>query len=288
MSETYNSESGVEIAAPAARANGAVSARVNYEESPPGRELGLAVVCTWTLTVAGGTDAHAKRVLPDGCADIIWFGDCDPVVVGPMTRHALTSIAAGTTLFGIRCRPGWTLPLFGHHADELANQQVSLRDLWPSSAADQLTNEVLRQASLEGKARMIHRAVGSLLDTRRAPDPSVAQAIQWLAENPGAQVQRLAGRLGMSSRHFQRRFVSAVGYGPKLFHRIVRFQRLLAQAEQVHRPRTLAALAAALGYADQAHMTREVVELAGVTPRALLGRTPSALAMSELFKTPLD
>jgi hypothetical protein len=44
-------------------------------------------------------------------------------------------------------------------------------------------------------------------------------------------------------------------------------------------------LAAAAGYLDQAHMTREVRDLAGVTPGVLLSRRTAATAMSEFFKT---
>jgi AraC-like DNA-binding protein len=288
MTGTRNSEPSVEPPPPAALVDRNLGAQVSYQEAPVVPELSRAVVCTWTLTIAG-TDAHVQRVLPDGCADIVWFGESDPVVVGPMTGHSLTSLAPGTSLFGIRFRPGWALPLFGVRADDLADQQVPLHDVWSSSSADQLTEHVRRGPSLAGKPTLTGRSLGSLLEVRRAPDPAVVQAIHWLAEYPGARVQRVAEQLGMSSRQFQRRFVSAVGYGPKLFHRILRFQRLLARAEQVGSQQTaFAALAAALGYADQAHMTREVTQLSGVTPRALLGRTSSALAMSELFKTPLD
>jgi hypothetical protein len=56
--------------------------------------------------------------------------------------------------------------------------------------------------------------------------------------------------------------VAAFGYGPKRLARIQRFQRALALA----RAGTAAGadLAAATGYADQAHLCREVHALAGV------------------------
>jgi methylphosphotriester-DNA--protein-cysteine methyltransferase len=98
-------------------------------------------------------------------------------------------------------------------------------------------------------------------------------------------VEELARSLGVSPRHLQRRFVAAVGYGPKTFQRIARFQRLLALA---HTPRGvrpgLTDLALDAGYADQAHMTREVGELAGRTPARLLGDAASTLILSDLFE----
>jgi AraC-like DNA-binding protein len=75
----------------------------------------------------------------------------------------------------------------------------------------------------------------------------------------------------LSDRQLRRRFEAAVGYGPKTFQRIVRFQRWLdltrsTPAEQ----RRLTDLAAEAGYADQSHLTREVSRLAGQPPAALL------------------
>jgi AraC-like DNA-binding protein len=63
----------------------------------------------------------------------------------------------------------------------------------------------------------------------------------------------------------------------------VRLQRLLALAG--HRRQGLALLAAEAGYADQAHMSREVRALTGQNPAALLPGAASTLALSDLFKT---
>jgi AraC-like DNA-binding protein len=67
-----------------------------------------------------------------------------------------------------------------------------------------------------------------------------------------------------------------VGLGPKLVQRIGRLQRFLALAESQGHPYRLAWLAQAAGYADQAHLNREVRALAGVTPRELLSERARA------------
>lgn len=63
----------------------------------------------------------------------------------------------------------------------------------------------------------------------------------------------------------RRRFVQAIGYGPTTYLRVSRFQRAVSLAM---RAPGLAALAAAAGYADQAHLSRDVRALTGLTPRA--------------------
>jgi transcriptional regulator GlxA family with amidase domain len=95
-------------------------------------------------------------------------------------------------------------------------------------------------------------------------------------------VGEFAASTGFSSRQLQRRFTAAVGYGPKRLHRVLRLQRLLVAAAPGGR--SLAALAADAGYLDQAHMTREVTDLAGTGPRRVLAPGFLPPAMSEFFR----
>jgi len=79
----------------------------------------------------------------------------------------------------------------------------------------------------------------------------------------------LADEIGLSERQLRRRFTEAVGYGPKALHGILRFQHALHLARSTGDG--LATIAHEAGYADQAHFTREVRRLAGVTPTRLIG-----------------
>ena len=104
----------------------------------------------------------------------------------------------------------------------------------------------------------------ALLSRPRTPHnaPEVAAA---RLEDPGP--------FAVSERRLRRRFVQAVGYGPATYLRVTRFQRAVALAPRVA---GLAALAAAAGYADQAHLSRDCRALTGLTPRAYF-RTPSTV-----------
>jgi AraC-like DNA-binding protein len=64
-----------------------------------------------------------------------------------------------------------------------------------------------------------------------------------------------------------RRSLAAFGYGPKLLGRILRLNRALDLARAGTPYATVAAQA---GYADQAHLSRDVKQLAGVPLRVLL------------------
>jgi AraC-like DNA-binding protein len=77
----------------------------------------------------------------------------------------------------------------------------------------------------------------------------------------------MADQLGLSARQLHRRCLPVFGYGPRRLSRILRMTRALDQARA---GLPLAEVAAVCGYADQAHLTRELTALAGAPPKSLL------------------
>jgi AraC-like DNA-binding protein len=257
----------------------------HYRELAPSRPLAGAVVCTWMQVIGDGTVDLAQRVLPDGCADLLWIGDAPPVVVGPATSVALAMLPPRTAVLGVRLRPGWAASVLGAPASEVLDREVALRDLW-GRPADALADPLLEEPRPAARFAAIEQTLAARCARARPADPLALAAVAWLARHPAEPAARLARELGVSPRHLYRRFAAAVGYGPKTFQRVARFQRLLVLGERSSaRPggAGLGQLALDAGYADQAHMTREVRALAGRTPTATVGVAGSALAMSDLF-----
>jgi AraC-like DNA-binding protein len=82
-------------------------------------------------------------------------------------------------------------------------------------------------------------------------------------------VEEIARRVGWSSRHLLDRFRAETGLTPKQAARVARFdraRRALAARTAAGRPADLAALAAAAGFADQAHLIREWRAFTGLAP----------------------
>jgi AraC-like DNA-binding protein len=110
--------------------------------------------------------------------------------------------------------------------------------------------------------------VRARVDGAGEPDAIAAGAADLLESTGGnLPVAALARELAVSERHLHRRTIAALGYGPKTFARIVRFQRALALLEAGRPPADVAATA---GYADQPHLTREMQALAGRSPRQVM------------------
>jgi AraC-like DNA-binding protein len=217
------------------------------------------VSCLWTSVVATGAPTI---VLPDGCIDLIWQRGEGAFIAGPDTGPAPSALPAGSMLVGVRLRPGAGGPALGLPLTELRDQRVALADARPDLAG-RLPGDL---SSGQALSRLIGLTAG--LAAEGPPDRLVSQAARLLA-SPGARTDEAARDLGVSERQFRRRCLDAVGYGPKTLQRVLRFRRFVTRLDAADDRLDLALVAAETGYADQAHLTRESVRLAGLPPTAL-------------------
>lgn len=251
----------------------------NYAEIAPDQRFAGQVVCYWSHGVDRSNAGFIQPVYPDGCVDILWRNTDEPVVVGAMSGYQESALDSDLRLAGVRLYPGIAKDLFGIPANEFTDQEVPLREISGFAAA---ARPFAATSQTQKFSESMNRRLYELLSgaASQEPDPWARAAVRWLAQNPGKSIRPLAELLNVSERHLNRRFAAAVGYGPKLFQRIARFQRLLGLAASAS---SLADLAFAAGYADQAHMTRESRALSGRTPAALRTDSHPALAISDLF-----
>jgi AraC-like DNA-binding protein len=205
-------------------------------------------------------------ILPDGCVDVIWR-EGRLIVAGPDQSAWRSSLRSEEEIVGIRLRPGVAGAVLGLPASELLDSRVPLDELFGSRAAN-LAERLGGADHPEAKYLLLEALVASAI-ADSTPDPLVLAAARRLGF-PGSRVDRLADALGISERQLRRRFHSAVGYGPKTLDRVLRFRRLVSRAQAISDGEVdLARLAADLGYADQAHMSRDSVRLTGMPPARL-------------------
>jgi AraC-like DNA-binding protein len=195
------------------------------------------------------------RVIPDGCLDLIW-NDGSFLVAGPDTGPHLSDAPAGAVFLGVRFAPGGGPVVLGVPASDLRDQRVPLEALWPAA-------EVRRWADRMAAAPDHALALERLLARRWTGTGPVDRVIAAVARDlrSGASVAATADAAGLSERHLRRRCLAAFGYGPKTLTRTLRLSRAVRLARGGMAAATVAATA---GYADQAHLAREVPALAGV------------------------
>lgn len=212
----------------------------------------------WTLRVPEGS-VHA--VLPDGCMDLLWI-DGRLLVAGPDTRSGTSAAGTGGQYAGIRFAPGTAPALLGVPAHELRDRRVALAELWPGARVRVLTERIAEAADPAAalEAIALRRAAGTA-----PPDPVMRSVAAQLGH--GRSVADTARTVGLGERQLHRRSLAAFGYGPKTLARVLRLQRALTLARS-GTPYAEAAVEA--GCTDQAHLAREMRDLAGTTLTAYL------------------
>lgn len=220
----------------------------------------VAGAVAWATT----SDGAPNRVLPDGCMDLLWLGD-RLMVAGPDTSAFLSIVPAGATVAGIRFAPGAAPGVLGLPAHVARDQRVPLAEVWDPALVRALEDQV---GSAAAPARALERVVAAHGRARPDVDPVLAEVVRRAGRDES--VGAIAAGVGLSARQLHRRSLDAFGYGPKLLARVLRLQRALALARE---GTGLAAVAAHHGYTDQAHLARDVRDLAGTTLGGLgLGR----------------
>ncbi|WP_078965928.1 helix-turn-helix domain-containing protein [Streptomyces aureocirculatus] len=234
---------------------------VAYAERPS-RVLPGAVV--WSKTAPAAPSAAAAPVLPDGCMDLLWT-EGRLFVAGPDTHAYLAGPAVGDTArryVGVRFAPGTAPAVLGVPAHELRDRRVELTDLWSAAVVHRLTARV---DAADDPLAALEAVAGERAADRPPPDPLLARVVRSL--NAGHGVAETADAAGIGARLLHRRSLPAFGYGPKTLARVLRLQRALALARS---GRPYADTAAAAGFADQAHLARDVKELTGMRLGELL------------------
>jgi len=230
-----------------------------YRERRPPAGLAAHVACLWDRDAPPG-DPATVRVVPDGCADIVWQhagGDVTAFVAGPDSRVQFAELPAGARMAGVRFAPGVAASVLGVPLDEVRDRRVPLGELWSGTIA----GELAERAAMSGEPAVVLAAAAQARITE-PPDAATDAIVRTLERASGTGVIAiLAGELGLSERQLHRRCLTMFGYGPKTLQRVLRFQRALRLARRGGR---LAEVAAVSGYADQAHLARETRRLAGV------------------------
>jgi AraC-like DNA-binding protein len=184
--------------------------------------------------------------------DLMWSGD-QLMVAGPDATAFVSQASPGISYTGVRFAPGTGPAVFGIPAYELRDQRVPLDDLWPAGEVRRLAEQV-HHAPDPGEA--LEQIAAARLGP---PDPVIGEVAARL--RAGAPVAATAEAVGLGERQLHRRSLAAFGYGPKTLFRILRMRRALDLARAGS---PFATVAATAGYADQAHLAREVKDLAGV------------------------
>lgn len=238
-----------------------------YEERAVGPVTFRELPCTFVPIIidldAGWAVKHRQHTEPLRLGSFVAGVTDGPVLVGH--DGSARCLQVNLTALGARRLVG--LPM-----SELANQTVPIDDALGRFGRD-LVQRVGEAPDWPSRFALMDKVLRARLAEAAPADSAVAWSLGRIVASGGATaIGDLAHELGWSHRRLIARYRDTVGLAPKLVARIVRFERLAAHVA-AEPAIDWAAAATACGYFDQAHLAREVRELAGITPTELRAST---------------
>ncbi len=230
----------------------------------------------------GPSSHRRKRVFPNGRVELILnFGEryrlvagCGEVspttwLSGPQVGPILLEQPAHQHVLGVRLRPAGARAVVARPMRHTTGLSLDLSDLIGPEAAE-LLDRCAEAPSIERRFRVVAQWIARCFGRTQRMDRAVAWAVAQLDASGGTtSIATLRERTGFSKTQLVEAFRDEVGLTPKLYGRIVRFQRALLQL-QTAGPARLTDVALDAQYYDQAHMNADFRALGGVTPRAFL------------------
>ena len=249
----------------------------------PGPPLDEFVEYFWLCTQ--GQSNRKERILPSGTVELV-INLCQDevrihnpsqphlykrlsgaVIAGTYSRVFVVDAMQQESMLGVHFRPGGAFPFLGAMTSEVLDRHVNLADLWGASAL------ALRERLVElTTPRERFEVMEEILIERLARCPkrhlAVPATLDVLGAGTGASVRDLAREVGLCHRRFIQVFTAQVGLTPKLFCRLLRFQRVRNLLE-IRTP-DWAQLALTCGYFDQSHLINDFQEFSGSSPTEYL------------------
>jgi AraC-like DNA-binding protein len=250
---------------------------MEYREWPAPDPLRRHVQCAWRLTDAAPA-AGVKTIYPDGRCELIvhlgtppasrsaagWQKQAPDLFAAQRVVAVQLRSAGALDCVGVRLQPAASSLVAGRKLAVLCDEIVDLASLDPAftRALRAAVQRLITGDEAALWSLLARRCAESSLDTR------IESALQRLEASDGkARIESLPRAAALSMRGFQTRFRAQVGLAPKEFARVLRLQATLRALDRDDAP--IAELAADAGFSDQAHATREVQRVTGLTPARL-------------------
>lgn len=237
----------------------------------PGPELAPFVAQYWAVAWdLRGQPPYRQLVVPYPNVHLTFVNGVARVH-GVARGHAVRALAGLGRVFGVAFRPGCFRPFLRSTVSGLTDRSVPASDVFGPDVPEATMASATDETGMRG---VVERFMGAHLPPRHPLAEEVADMVAFIAaESAITRVDDLAESLGISVRRVQRLFADYVGVGPKW---VIRRYRLHEITERMAAGSRIdwAGLAADLGYADQAHLSRDFTAIVGESPTQYAQRYP--------------
>lgn len=226
------------------------------------------------------------KYLPDGTINIIFeltgnpkfiydnssakpIQECSDVWFSGVLKDYITISSNHEEMMVLVFKPGAGFPLIHKSAAHFSNKVVPAEEIF-GSAILELHSELKQPTVPEVKFSKIESWLQGQLKEDDFYTGIIQYAIRAIENTPSnINITALARKSGYSQKQFIALFKKYVGITPKQFHRIIRFNEILAAVENKEKI-SWTIIASDCGYFDQAHFIKDFQSFSGLNPKQYL------------------
>lgn len=223
-----------------------------------------------------------QRLIPMGCVEVIIFkagksktnddlADIPQFFIGGNRNSYLEMTPQSGELYyiSILFQPYGARLFFDLPIDEVFNQLVSMEDIEDKSWME-LRTRITDTSDIHTDINLIENFLTKkLYNNKFTHMERIINSVETISTVSDIRMTALAEGACLSQKQFNRVFQNYVGYNPKEYMRLVRFNKVFNLLKTTHLL-DLAQVAQEFGYSDQSHMIREFKAFAGYTPHEFL------------------
>ena len=214
------------------------------------------------------------RAVPDGCIDILFeitnSGDITGYACGTCLSYKEIDSRPAGEIFGVRFMPGIQPAIISARMKELVENRVELSKCLQG---DGEWIKLIKDSEFEDRVEIFLGAYEKARKAEKKPygKSEIVQSIKNLvyASDGQMKINDIAERTGYTERYINKIFQEEMGFSPKLFCKIIQFQRAI-ELLNYGKPENMTEAAVYLGYYDQPQFIRDFSKFAGMTPRRYL------------------
>ena len=234
----------------------------------PSAKLARYVHHFWSLRWALRSPFVAEA-LPHPSAQILCVATSNELsaeVRGVHTGRLTRCLTGEGESFGITFRPGMFQPLWAAPMSKLTDRALPLEAVFGAKSGTWV-RELVGESLAENRLEIVEKYLEPLLPAPSSRLAGICKLVERMASDRSLlRVEDVVELSGLELRALQRAFRTYIGVSPKWVIQRYRLHEAAAQLTGLEPP-PLAALAASLGYADQAHFARDFKRAVGSTPR---------------------
>jgi AraC-like DNA-binding protein len=208
-------------------------------------------------------------LIPDGCLDMLFC--CDPKTpsaflwTSPFHRKQQPELQKDCEYFGVRFFPEQSIIKLNSPMSELLNKQIPLFDV--ITCDESITELIASGKSFSERIEQFYKYFKKIQISTGKDQQMVNYAIQQIYSSRGMlNIHELSDSIGYSEQHIRRKFEAYIGFSPKQFCQIVKFQNSLDMFLE-RNDSDILDIIYENGYYDQAHFIKGFKKFIHLTPR---------------------